>query len=112
MFPLKKYKYIVLEKDRKVIALSTYDGKTVRGVAVCSDADEFDVQKGKELAAARCALKIAHRRLRNANETCAFSIRARDSWDNRVEKDMKFVEDATKQVEEAIDNLHTLLLNL
>lgn len=69
-----KYKYIVV--GRKVIALSTFAGKTVRGVAICSENDEFDLEKGKELARARCNAKIAHKRFKRAEEeyACAYEI--------------------------------------
>ena len=59
------YKYIVV--DNKVIALSRYAGKTVRGIAVCAPDDEFDIEKGKELARLRCAHKIAKKRFARAN---------------------------------------------
>lgn len=55
------YKYIV--NDKEVIALSTFAGKTVRGVAKCSPEDTFDVEYGKRLAAARCNLKIAKKKI-------------------------------------------------
>lgn len=54
------YKFIVT--DNKVIALSHDAGKVVRGVAKCSPNDEFNVEFGKKLAAARCNLKVAQRR--------------------------------------------------
>ena len=60
MFPIEKYKFY--RAGQRIIATSTYAGKTVRGVAICDDEDEFDVEKGKQLAAARCALKIAQKR--------------------------------------------------
>ena len=58
------YKYI--ETPNKVIALSTYAGKTVRGVAKCHPNDTFDVEFGRKLAAARCNAKIAAKRMTNA----------------------------------------------
>ena len=58
------YKYI--ETPNKVIALSTYAGKTVRGVAKCHPNDTFDVEFGRKLAAARCNAKIAKKREANA----------------------------------------------
>lgn len=58
------YKYIVL--PNKVIAISTYAGKTVRGVAKCDPRDEFDVEVGKRLAEARCNAKVAAKRLSRA----------------------------------------------
>lgn len=67
-----KYKYIVV--GRKVIALSTFAGKTVRGVAICSENDEFDLEKGKELARARCNAKIAHKRFKRAEEEYKWAL--------------------------------------
>lgn len=61
-----KYKYVINEESKTVVALSTFAGKVVRGVARCAPNDVFDVEKGKKLAAARCAMKIAHKRLRRA----------------------------------------------
>lgn len=45
----------------RVIAVSTcrYNGKTVRGVAICSLNDTFDVEKGCKLAIARCKHSLA-----------------------------------------------------
>ena len=59
------YKYI--ETSNKVIALSTYAGKTVRGIAKCHPNDTFDVEFGRKLAAARCNAKIAAKRFNRAS---------------------------------------------
>lgn len=59
------YKYIV--HGNKVICLSTFAGKAVRGIARCAPCDEFDVEKGKKLATARCAEKVARKRYDRAN---------------------------------------------
>ena len=64
MFPIEKYRFIVTED--KVIALSTYAGRTVRGVAKCAPGDTFDVEYGKKLAAARCNKKVAYKRWQRA----------------------------------------------
>ena len=55
-----RYKYYTNNKD-VVVAVSSYAGKTVRGVAKCDPRDTFDIEKGKELAAARCNEKIAYK---------------------------------------------------
>lgn len=47
MYPTEKYRYYT--NGRRVIAVSTYAGKTVRGVATCDPSDEFSMEKGKEL---------------------------------------------------------------
>ena len=54
------YRYYVAKN--KVIAVSTYAGKTVRGVAICAPGDEFNLEFGKKLAAARCNEKVAAKR--------------------------------------------------
>ena len=59
------YKYVVIP-GKKVIAISTYAGRTVKGVAKCHPNDEFDVEFGKKLAAARCNEKVAGKRLARA----------------------------------------------
>ena len=56
-----KYSYFTNGKDT-VVAVASYAGKRVRGVAKCSEMDEFDLEKGEKLAAARCNLKIAKMR--------------------------------------------------
>ena len=65
-----EYKYRIDEENKIVIAMSTYAGKSVVGIARCAPEDSFDVEKGKKLAAARCTLKVAKKRLRYA-ESCA-----------------------------------------
>ena len=59
------YRYFIA--GNKVIAVSTYAGKTVRGIAICSPEDEFDIEFGKKLAAARCNEKVAEKRLNRAS---------------------------------------------
>lgn len=52
-----------VDSDAKVVvATSTYAGKTVRGVARCHPNDEFDMDKGIQLAVYRCNLKVANKR--------------------------------------------------
>ena len=58
--------YRIYETPNKVIAVSSFAGQTVRGVAKCNPADEFDAEKGAALAAARCGLKIAQKRTKRA----------------------------------------------
>ena len=43
----------------RIAAVSSFAGKPVKGYADCHPNDAFDVEYGQELAAARCAEKIA-----------------------------------------------------
>ena len=63
-FSLDKYKFIT--HDNEVIAISTYAGKTVRGIAKLHPQDTFNLENGKKLAAARCNEKIAAKRFARA----------------------------------------------
>ena len=63
---MSRYKFIVTED--KVICLSSYMGRTVRGVAKCSPNDEFNEEFGRKLAQARCDYKVAQKRYERANE--------------------------------------------
>lgn len=63
---IKNPTYRVYETPTQVIAVSSFAGKTVRGVAKCNPADNFDSEKGVALATARCGVKIAEKRVKRA----------------------------------------------
>ena len=63
-FPLEKYKFYV--NGNQVIAVSSFAGRTVKGTAHCADEDNFNLEIGKEIAAARCNLKISEKRYQRA----------------------------------------------
>jgi glycerol-3-phosphate dehydrogenase len=50
----------------RIVAVSSFAGKPVKGYADLHPHDEFDVEYGKALAAARCAEKIAAKRCKRA----------------------------------------------
>ena len=53
-------------KSMRVVAVSSFAGKPVKGYADCHPHDEFDLDYGKALAAMRCAEKIAAKRCKRA----------------------------------------------
>ena len=63
-----KYKYVINEEKKTIVALSSFAGQVVRGVARCAPNDSWDVEAGKKLAEARCSAKIAHKRLQRAED--------------------------------------------
>ena len=97
----ENYKFVIT--DDKVIALSSFAGRTVRGVAKCHPNDKFDVEYGKALAAARCGVKIAKKRY----------ARARDKYDVMaklvvmVDKEFK---DACEYYTNSYEKLHKALM--
>lgn len=69
-----KYKYRCFTNSkgqRVIIAMSTYEGKVVRGIAKCDPGDEYVEKDGKKLAAARCNEKIATKRENRAKRKLA-----------------------------------------
>ena len=60
------YKFVHLKN--RVIAISTYAGKTVKGEADCHPDDEFDIEFGEKLAEARCRVKVAKKRAARAKK--------------------------------------------
>lgn len=63
----KIFKYNIFTDNKNcVYAVSSFAGKTVRGVAKCNPNDTFDFESGKKLAIARCASKIATKRFKRA----------------------------------------------
>ena len=63
---MNKYKFFKTSGN-KIIAVSSYAGRSVRGVASCDPRDSFNESKGQYLAAARCNAKIADKRVRRAS---------------------------------------------
>lgn len=59
-------RYRFIEAGNKIICISTYAKKVVRGVAKCSPNDNFDIEIGKKLAQLRCDEKIADKRANRA----------------------------------------------
>lgn len=109
-FPMEKYKFIVMEN--MVVALSSYAGRTVRGVAKCDPNDNFDVEKGKKLAAARCNERVCRKRLQRASARFEHSAEAMQYWKNNTEKMSKYFEDASTAYVAACDELATLQENM
>ena len=92
----------------KVIAVSTYAGKVVRGVAKCDPKDKFDIEKGKELAEARCQEKIAQKRAARARKEYDKALAAYEAAAARVNKMNEYVIDSKKAATQA--NVHLLSL--
>ena len=93
-------KYRFYQSDNKVIAVSTYAGLPVRGVAKCDPEDEFSLESGKALAAARCNEKIAEKR-------CKRAMRKFFEAQKALIEAQKYFERMSKYFDDSIDNLKT-----
>ena len=93
------YKYVVT--PNKVIALSSYAGRTVRGVAKCHPGDTFDVEVGKALAAARCNEKVAAKRYARAQKKYNEMCKEYQEYLNKVQKTCNYLRDSYEAYKEA-----------
>ena len=104
------YRYVMV--GRKIIALSTYAGKTVRGVAICSEHDQFDVEKGKALAAARCNEKVAAKRYERASRKMNDALDEYNAIEDKLTHAEQYYHDAYLAYNEAAQHVDVLLKEL
>ena len=86
-FSMDRYQFDTSEN--KVIATSMHAGKLVQGVAKCDPDDEFSLESGKKLAAARCNEKVYKKRMKQARKKLEDAIKAQLVAQNRINKAYK-----------------------
>ena len=101
MFPVEKYRYFT-NNTNLVIAEQTYAGKKYRAKAVCASDDDFDYEKGKELAAARCNVIITGKRYEAALDKITFLIKIEEKLKKEIEDCENYYDDAMQEHLEAI----------
>jgi hypothetical protein len=115
-YPVEKYNIVVHQhkdyKTTEIIAYSTYAGKVVKGNAIVHENDTYDEEKGKKLAIARCAEKIARKRQ-------ARSARLLKKAHDQLKMAQKYVDDmaqynadACAEVTEAQTDLQKILAKM
>lgn len=87
-----RYKFYVT--DNKVICVSSYAGKTVKGIAKCDPKDTFNLEAGKKLAVGRCAYKIAKKRVMRARAKHAEATKALGNAREYQDKMQKYYDDS------------------
>lgn len=106
-YSLNKYKYA--QTGNKVIAISTYAGRTVRAVAKADPRDAFSLEDGKKLAAARCNAKIATKRTKNAEFQLSRAKAALEQAEARYNKMIAYFNDASFAEGAAINEVDCIL---
>ena len=104
MYPINKYKYVMTD-DNRTIAISSYAGRTVRGIAKMDPRDEYNEEYGKELAAARCAKKVAKKRRDRAARQVKKAADAYNRAYQYFQKMKVYQADADSAYQEAAFNL-------
>ena len=105
-------KYHFYNSKDKVVAVSTYAGKPVRGIAKCDPADTFSLEYGQKLAAARCNEKVAGKRLKRAESKFVEACHNYLAAQRRMESMREYFADARNSLDEARANVANLLSNL
>lgn len=100
-----EYKYKIDDKKQTVVALSTFAGKVVRGVARCAPDDSWNPESGKKLAAARCSVRVSEKRMKRAEACLTDAINLLQYAQNYYKNMCVYQEEATKAYAEAVANL-------
>jgi hypothetical protein len=103
-----EYKYKIDEEKRTVVAMSTFAGKVITGVARCAPEDEFNIEAGKKLAAARCSVKIAEKRLKRAEACNAEAGEALGYWTKRKAQMENYEFDSIQAYKKTVASLAAL----
>ena len=103
-----EYKFIVNEKKRTIVALSTFAGEVVRGVARCAPTDEWNVEVGKQWAAARCSAKIAEKRMKRAEWCLSVATDEAAFWADRKAQMEHYEKDSVEAYKKAVEDLAKL----
>lgn len=105
-------KYRFYHTDNLIIAVSTFAGKPVRGIAKCDPDDSFSMEYGKELAAARCNQKIAEKRMKRAKAKLNIACTALNNVEFQYDRMQDYYNDsidhlvkAEQMVNEIIDRI-------
>ena len=105
----KYYSFHVDEEGKKVIAVTHYAGRAVRGIAKCAPEDTFDVEIGCKIAVARAEAKAARAKIRNAAAKYLEAAKAADAAEKRFDEMKQYYMDAIDQLDEAEEYLDKLL---
>jgi hypothetical protein len=115
MYPIDKYKYVTYSvinedcsKSTVVTAISTYGGKTVRGTAKCMETDEFSLEEGKKLAAARCDAKVCSKRVKRAFRILKEASEKLEALEDYHKNALKYYADALEDYIDSNDRLEAL----
>ena len=106
---MPRYKYY--KSDNKVIALSSFAGKAVKGVAKCDPTDTFSEEFGEKLAAARCNNKVAAKRVKCAKNKLNAALNVLVEAEKQVAFMEAYYNDALRRFDDSEQEVLNLLNN-
>lgn len=101
-----------LAGEKKIVVVSRYAGKVVRGVAKCSPGDTYDVEKGEKLARLRCDEKIAEKRVARSQEAYVEAVANLMNAQKRVNAMKQYMDDAAAECDEVKEALAKLTASM
>lgn len=118
MIKIPAYKFYQYNRVRadgstnvRIVAVSSFAGKPVKGYADLHPNDKFDLEYGQALAAARCAEKIAAKRCKRAYNKVDEATAQVNAAMAHLQKMMKYEADAEANYNIASYELATILNN-
>jgi hypothetical protein len=107
LFMYNNYKFY--KSDNKIIAISSFAGKKVKGVAKCDPEDTFSVEFGEKLAAARCDKKVAFKRVKSANAKLLEAAAEFEAAQKKLKYMTDYYGDSLRRLKESEDSIKELL---
>ena len=98
-------RYTFYDTPDKVICVSTFAKRKVRGVAKCSPEDKFNFKIGRKLAQLRCDKKVAEKRWKKAKDRLEDSMNKLANAEKEYEEANEYWVNSCKNYDRAIDNL-------
>lgn len=96
------------DNKRKVVCVTTFARKPVKGVAICAEDDEFDLEKGKKLAQARADIKWAGKRLEYARDKAKRIACIHDYFEDLLDDAWRYEGDCEADYYKYADILNTV----
>ena len=103
-----KCNFYIDKKNRTVVCATTYKGESIRGVAKCDPADDFNIDVGKVLAYARCRQKLAKKKLAHSKRVYAKALADEMKAKNNVMKAFVFMHDSEEYLKNSNKELNEL----
>ena len=103
------YKIYVDEKNKTVIAVCRYAGRNIRAIAKCSPEDTFDIDFGTKLAKARCEVKVAKMKIKNASAAYLKASVAADEAQRKYDKMKQYYMDSVDQFDNAMAEVDKII---
>lgn len=94
-----KYIHFTNNKDLVKVGCS-YAGKMYYGLAKCSPEDEFDIQKGYNLAKARCDVAIYQAKVKRSHDKIISYGQAVNYWDSLLKSELKYEQELYNKLKE------------